>query len=182
MKKIISALFLFIVFTSVIHAQTYNPVDVQSEVKFSIKNFGISTAGSFKGLKGTINFSAAKPETSSFNVSIDANTINTGVDMRDEHLRKESYFSTTKYPVISIVSTKVQAVTGQDGSFIIFARLTMKGKTKDISIPFKAVTEKDSMLFTGNFSINRKDFNVGGGTAVMGSNVDISLKVFAKKQ
>lgn len=173
--------FFAFIFSVSLHAQKFIPADAQSEVKFNIKNFGLKTAGSFKGLKGSINFDFSHPENSSFNVSVDANTVNTGVEMRDNHLKKEDYFDVTKFPVITIVSTKVQAVSGQEGSFIIFARLTIKGKTKDISFPFKAVSKEDGILFTGNFNINRRDFDVGGGTTVMSANVDISLNVFAKK-
>lgn len=178
--KYLSILISFLL-SAVLHAQKYTPSDAQSEVKFNIKNFGINTGGSFKGLKGNISFDFSHPENSSFNVSVDANTVNTGVDMRDNHLRKEDYFNVEKYPVITIVSTKVQAVSGQEGSFIIFARVTIKGKTKDISFPFTAVSKDNGILFTGKFSINRRDFDVGGGTTVMSANVDVSLNVFAKK-
>ena len=45
---------------------------------------------------------------SSFNVSVDVNTINTGVDSRDSHLKKEEYFNAEKYPTINFASTSIE--------------------------------------------------------------------------
>ncbi|HEY2725902.1 MAG TPA: YceI family protein, partial [Parafilimonas sp.] len=59
-------------------AQQYKPVDNKSNISFTIKNFGINTSGSLTGLKGTIKFNAADLPSSSFNASVDVNTINTG--------------------------------------------------------------------------------------------------------
>src|SRR5258706_2866044 len=149
-----SALTLFIVLSSAlsIYAQSYKPVDNKSEIKFTIKNFGINTGGSLSGLKGTINFNPSNLAASSFNVSVDVNTINTGVDMRDDHLKKEEYFNTAKYPTINFVST---GITGDQNGYTVTGRLTIKDVTKNISFPFTAASQNDGMLFSGNFSINR---------------------------
>lgn len=176
MKIILSLAFFLTGFLSV-KAQQYKPVDEKSEVKFVIKNLGINTNGTFSGLKGTILFDPSKLSTSSFNVSVDVNTINTGIDMRDSHLKKEEYFYAEKYSNISFASTGIKS---SNQGYTVTGQLTIKGITKEISFPFTAITQNNGMLFTGNFSINRKDFNIGGGSAVMGSNVDISLKIFAQ--
>lgn len=181
MKKTLPTFLVFLFLSASLFSQSFIPIDDQSQIKFEIKNFGINTPGSFKGLKGEIKFNFSNPESSLFKITIDAKTVNTGIDLRDEHLQNQSYFYTEKFPIISIISTKVESVKGQEGSFIIFARLSMKGKTKDVTFPFTAEKQNDGVLFKGNFSLNRKDFDIGGGSAVMGSNVDLTLKVFAKK-
>src|SRR4051812_23015917 len=107
MKKVLLLCTLSLLFAfSVIDLK---PVDADDAVTFSIKNFGISTKGSFKGLKGSIKWDASDPANSSFNVSVDVKTINTGIDMRDNDLQKESYFYAEKYPTINFVSTVVGA-------------------------------------------------------------------------
>ena len=153
------------------------PVDDASEIKFAIKNFGLNVTGKFSGLSGTIQFNPSNLSASVFNVSVDAATVNTGVDMRDSHLKKEEYFDVSKYPSLNFVST---SITGDQNGYTVSGRLTIKGVTKDISFPFTATRQNDVMVFTGSFSINRKDFNVGGGSTVMGSNVDVNLKVLAQ--
>jgi len=149
------------------------PVDANEAVTFAIKNFGINTNGEFKGLKGIIKWDASNPSASVFNVTVDANTINTDIDMRDSHLKKEEYFNTEKYPTINFVSTAVTAnnVTGN---------LTIKGVTKQISFPFTVKPSAGGYLFEGSFEINRRDFGVGGGSVSLSNNATVNLKVQAK--
>jgi polyisoprenoid-binding protein YceI len=170
MKKFLSlfALLFLFAFTLV----DLKPVDGDDAVTFIIKNFGIGTKGSFKGLKGSIKWDAANPANSSFSVSVDANTINTGIDMRDNDLRKETYFNVAKYPTLNFVSTSVSAsnVTGN---------LTIKGITKQINFPYTVKASGNGYLFEGKFSLNRRDFNVGGSSFTLSDNVDVQLKVIA---
>ena len=149
------------------------PVDTDNAVTFAIKNFGINTNGEIKGLKGIIKWDAANPAASIFNVTVDAKTINTGIDLRDNHLKDEDYLSVEKYPVISFVSTAVSAgnVTGN---------LTIKSTTKQVSFPFTVKPSNGSYLFEGAFTINRRDFDVGGSSMSLGNNVTVNLKVQAK--
>ncbi len=176
MKATLSFIFLITGILSV-YAQQYTPVNDKSEVRFTVKNFGLNTDGTLSGLKGTILFDPSRLTDASFNVSVDVNTINTGIDMRDSHLKREEYFYIEKYPNISFSSTAIKA--DNDG-YIVSGQLTIKGISKSISFPFTTVTQNGGMLFTGNFSINRKDFNLGGGSTVLSNNIDVQLKVFAQ--
>src|SRR5690348_14032020 len=90
-------------------AQILTPMNPGSSVNFEIKNFGFTVGGSFTGIKGTVQFDPKELNNSSFDVTIDANSINTGIDMRDEHLRGESYFDVKNYPRIHFVSTKISS-------------------------------------------------------------------------
>jgi len=157
----------------------YKIVDNKSSVKFKIKNLGFNVDGTFSGLEGNISFDPNRPEEAMFKVSINASTVNTGIDMRDSHLKKESYFNAEKYPQILFESTKVLN-SKKKSEWIIYGKLTMKNHSKDISFPFTAEPAGDGMLFKGLFSINRKDFDVGG-TSVISNNVDVSLQVTADR-
>ena len=106
MKLVLSICALLCCFNS-INAQKYSPIDKESKIEFSIKNFGINTKGSFSGLKGDILFDDKNPSSSSFNVSVDASTIDTDNNMRDSHLKKEEYFNVEKYPAITFTSSKI---------------------------------------------------------------------------
>ncbi len=171
MIKIFLSLIFFATLTS-FALVNLKPADSDEAVIFTIKNFGINTKGELKGLKGTIKWDAAKISNSSFNVSADVNTINTGIDMRDNDLKKETYFDAKKYPAINFVSTSVaaDAVTGN---------LTIKGVTRSIFIYYTVKPSGNGYLFEGEFSINRRDFGVGGGGMVLGENVNVKLKVQA---
>jgi len=180
MKSLLSFTFL-LVSLLVTKAQQYKPVDEKSEIKFVIKNFGLNTSGSLTGLKGTINFDPSNPAASSFNVSVDVNTVNTGSDARDNHLKKEEYFDVAKYPEISFVSKKISNST-KEGELFLEGDITIKGVTKSISFPFTATPKGNDYLFEGEFILNRRDFGVGGNSLVMADNLTVSLSVVAKKK
>jgi polyisoprenoid-binding protein YceI len=155
----------------------YKPVDQGSALQFTIQNFGFDVTGTFTGLKGSIKFDPQNPTESAFDVTIDANTVNTDNSLRDSHLRDDSYFDVKKYPVIHFVSTKV---TGKNGAFVISGKLTIKKQTKDISFAFTASPANDGYLFKGSFKINRKDFDVGG-TSTISNSLEVALNILAKK-
>lgn len=177
MKKIV--LSLVIVLAGTLAIAQYKPVDNGSSVHFTIKNFGINTGGSFIGIQGNIRFDINHLNDANFDVSVDANTINTGIDMRDNHLRDDSYFDVKNYPRIHFVSTKVTP-SAKAGVFFIFGKLTIKKQTKDISFPFTGTATSDGYLFKGVFNINRRDFGVGG-SSIISDNLEVQLSVLAKK-
>ena len=155
----------------------YKPVDQGSSLQFTVKNFGFDVTGTFTGLKGDIKFDPQNPAESTFDVTIDANTVNTDNSLRDNHLRDNSYFDVKNYPTIHFVSTKV---AGKNGAYVISGKLTIKKQTKAISFPFTASPANDGYLFKGTFKINRKDFDVGG-TSTISDNLEVALSILAKK-
>jgi polyisoprenoid-binding protein YceI len=157
----------------------YKPVDKGSSIQFTIKNFGINTGGSFSGLLGEINFDSRDLSKASVNVSIDANSINTENETRDEHLRQDTYFDIKNYPRISFVSTKI-TTSNKAGVLFIFGKLTIKNQTREISFPFTATPNGNGYLFKGTFNINRKDFGVGG-TSIISNNLEVQLSILATK-
>jgi len=174
MKKIILGLILLIAGSA--HAQ-YKPADQGSELKFTIANLGFDIPGKFTGLAGTINFEPANTAAATFDVLIDAATVNTDNTLRDGHLKEATYFDVKTYPRIRLISTKI---TGKNGNYTFSGRLTIKNKTKEISFPFTAKSAEDALVFTGKFKINRKDFDLGG-TSTIANELEVDLQVRAIK-
>ena len=181
MRRLTHALYLLTLLfvADVAVGQTLAPVDSASSITFKIKNLGFNTTGHFSGLTGTIIFSPDNLAGSRFDVQVPANTVNTDVDMRDNHLRGADYFDVKNYPQITFVSVKVTP-SNKSGTLFVFGKLTVKGITKDISFPFKVQPIQDGYLFDGTFQLNRREFKVGGGSTV-GDVVTIILKLVAKK-
>ena len=177
MKKIILLIAVAITGTSTF-AQ-YHPVDDGSSIQFKIKNFGINTGGSFSGLQGNIKFDPGHLSDANVEVSIDAKSINTNNEMRDSHLRNDGYFDVTKYPRILFASTKL-VPSSKAGEMMIFGKLTIKDHTKDVSFPFTATPSNDGYLFKGAFTINRRDFEVGGSSPIS-DNLEVQLNILARK-
>jgi len=179
MKKFLTT-FIFSSLTLWIFAQTYKPVDSESKVKFVIKNFGINTGGIFKGLDGTINFDPANLAAATFDVNVDAKTVDTDVESRDNHLRKEEYLNVEKFPTLNFKSTKVTK-TNSNEFLYMFGNITIKGVTKEIKFPFKATQKDEGLLFEGTFKLNRRDFGVGGNSLSLSDELTVTLSVLAKK-
>jgi polyisoprenoid-binding protein YceI len=173
-KKIATLLFLLLAKLSMAQLK---PVDEKSKLMFYIKNLGFKTSGTFNGLQGQVRFDPAKPATSFFDVSINAASVNTDNNLRDEHLRGETYFDVKKFPIIHFVSSAVTAGK-KKGEWQLNGKLTIKDITKDISFPFSATPSGNGYLFNGQFTINRKDFHIGGSSPVS-DNLDVVLEVMA---
>lgn len=159
--------------------KSYTPTDAGSKVHFVIKNFGIKTGGDFSGLKGTVKFDPANLAGSYFDVSVEAKTVDTDNDMRDDHLRESDFFDVQKYPLINLKSTKI-TLSSVAGRYYVFANLTIKGVTKQVGFGFSATPKDGGYVFDGEFQINRRDFGVGGSSISMADVLKVSLHVAAK--
>lgn len=157
----------------------FAPVDAGSSVKFHIRNFGFGVTGGFTGLSGKIQFDPAHLGDAVIDVSVDASTVNTDNSMRDDHLRRPDYFDAQKYPRIRLVSTTVSQGS-KKGVFLFSGKLMLKNHVKELSFPFTAEAQGGGgYRFKGGFSINRKEFEVGG-TSTISDNLDVELDVIAK--
>jgi polyisoprenoid-binding protein YceI len=184
MKK----LFLFVLaasFSLATFAQTKWTVDpMHSFVNFSVKHSGISFVdGSFKKFDGEIMASKADLTDAKITFSADVSSINTGVDMRDNHLKSDDFFNAEKYPKMTFVSTSFKKVKGN--LYALSGKLTIRDVTKDVK--FNVVyggTAKDQQGntkagFLATTTINRLDYNIkydptGAGVGKM---VNITLNL-----
>lgn len=179
MKRFLSAA-LFSSFAIAGFSQLYTPADAGSKVRFVIRNFGINTGGTFQGLQGSISFDPANPTAASFEVSVDANTVDTDIEARDNHLRKAEYFNVKEFPQLSFKSSRITR-SNTAGYLFMFGTITIKGVSKEISFPFKATEKDGGILFEGEFKLNRRDFGVGRRSLSLADELNVELSVFAKK-
>jgi len=149
-----------------------------AEVRFKIKNFGVWVEGTFGGLKADIVF---EPSTADGTISatIDAGTINTGIESRDKHLRSADYFETETYPGIALQSSRLEKSANQ---YTFTGKLTIKSVGKAISFPFVFGEVDGKGVFRAEFEINRTDYGVGSGGGPMGETVKIILSVPVTRQ
>ena len=171
--------FLLSIISLSLTAQTCTPIDKGSYVNFTIKNLGISVTGKFTGLAGTILFNPNDLSVSSFSVSVNAETVDTDIKSRDNHLKKEDYFHVERYPRISFVSKKIEVIS--TGQYNISGILEIKGVKKEVSFPFTVSPSLDGLVFKGGFRINRRDFKVGGKSLILSDNLTVNLSVLAQK-
>jgi len=155
----------------------YTPVDAKSKLEFTIKNLGFPVTGTFGGFEGKINFDTQNATANTFDVTINAATVNTDNGLRDEHLRGDNYFDVKNNPRIHLVSTKVE---GGNGKYVFTGQLTIKGKVKQVSFPFTAAASGNEVAFKGTFKMNRRDFNLGGASTIS-DELEVTITAVAKK-
>jgi len=177
--KYIYVLACCLLLAHVASAQDFTISDDHSSIAFSIKNFGVSSvSGKLFGLKGKGYFDANNLAESRIEASVDANTINTDNTLRDRHLReKTDLLEVAKYPLLELSSASIKAAA--NNQFTFTGKLTIKGKSKDISFLFTATPASSGYSFEGKFTINRKDFDIDGG-ATMGDEIKVEIKAFGK--
>ena len=169
MKKLIKTLLLCCTIISGSIAQNID--SKKSLVNFEVDNMKFNTVeGTFSGMEGTVKLDPKTPSNSSFNVCIDASTVNTDNSTRDDHLKTEDFFNTKKYPSICFKSTQV---TYSSGTYHVKGKLTMHGTTKEVKIPLKFKNN----TFTGRFKANRLDYGVGKETSEFMVENEIEIEI-----
>jgi polyisoprenoid-binding protein YceI len=162
-------------------SQTYLPVEKSSSVKFFINNFGISTEGSFGGIKGDIDFNPSKLRDASFAMSVDAESVFTKNRTRDNHLKSRDYFYVEKYPTIYLISKSITKAPLKN-QYWFEGELMIKDVTRQIKFQFTAEQDKSGYLFKANFRINRRDYFIGSSSLVLSNNVDVELSIATVKK
>ncbi|MBC8154174.1 MAG: YceI family protein [Bacteroidetes bacterium] len=147
----------------------------KASVTFTIRNAGLGVDGSFAGFVGNLMFDPAAPEKAQLSASVDAGTLETGINMRNNHLKKPDYFDVAAHPRITLKSTAVQkkGATSYIGTFA----LTLKGTTRTVTVPFTVNQTGTTAQFAGEFPINRRDYGVGGKSLLLSDNVTIRIEV-----
>ena len=101
-----------------------------SEVTFSVRHMMISKVRGEFGLKSATIEAPANPLEAKVTASVDAASISTGDQNRDNHLRSADFFDVETYPTIDFVSTGVRY---EGGDFLVDGDLTMHGVTKPVT-------------------------------------------------
>jgi polyisoprenoid-binding protein YceI len=138
-----------------------------TQVEFSAKHFGMMTVrGHFAEVTTTADIDAEHPETSSVEVTIQAGSIRTNNETRDNDVRSPGFLDTDKYPVITFKSGGVQ-LAGPD-QYTLVGDLTIKGVTRPVSLAVTRYGELNDPGMMGHRisygargQINRIDFGVG---------------------
>ncbi len=168
-----------ILLATVVFVGNWNVDSANAKVGFSVKGPFGTVNGTFTGLKSTVKFDPADLGGSSVDASIDANTVSSGVGMRNHHLKsEEQWLNTEKYPLISYKSTKIEKTgTGYKAE----GQLKIKNVSKPVEIPFTFTPNGNTGIFKGEFSFKRLDFNLGKPGGTVGDVITIHLEVPVKK-
>jgi polyisoprenoid-binding protein YceI len=167
--------------TAAAQAGTWQIDPNHSAAQFSVRHLGVSTVrGAFTKVSGTAKYDPADPSKTSLDATIDANSVDTRVEMRDKDLRSPHFFEVEKYPTITFHSK--QAKAQGSGKLQITGDLTIHGVTKEVVLdvdgPSAAVKDpwgNQRIGASATTKINRNDFGVSGAPGVVGDEITITI-------
>jgi len=166
----------------------YDIDQAHTTVEFVARHLMITKVrGRFATFSGSLNV-AEVPEDSSVEVTIDAASIQTSQDQRDEHLRSADFFEVDKYPALTFKSTSVEL----DGdSWKVTGDLTVRDVTKPVvlDVEFDGANTTpwgtQAIAFSASTEIDREAWGLTynqaleTGGVVVGKKVRIELNVEA---
>lgn len=173
--------------------ETYNIDPAHSRLGFVARHLGFSKVhGSFETFEGMIRMEPGDLSTLQTEVTIDAASITTNEEKRDNHLRSEDFFDVENYPNLTFRSTRVEDI--EDDSFTLVGDLTVHGVTKEVELVAELLGEGPDpwggtrIGFEAETLINRKDFGLTWNVALeaggwlVGDDIQIVLEIQAVKE
>lgn len=167
--------------TPALAAEATYGVDLgHSNILFKCKHLGVSYQwGRFDRFEGafTLSEDAAK---SSVEITVDASSVNSNDEKRDQHLRSADFFDSKQFPEMAFKSTKVAAKG--DGVFSITGDLTLHGVTRSIEFDVEKVGEAATRMgdragFEGSFVIDRMDYGISAYGEMLGHDVHMHFAI-----
>lgn len=172
---------------------TYKADAAHTTVGFAVTHMIIGEVqGRFTDLEGSVELDPEAGNTvTKAAATIQAKSINTNNEQRDEHLRNADFFDAEKYPTIKFESTKVEK---KDSQQVLVGKFTMHGVTKEISLPLtlkgpvKDPWGKTRLGLKASIVINRRDYGLTWskvmetGGLVVGDEVTITIAAEFVKQ
>ena len=165
-----------------IPAGDYNLDPAHSIIGFAVRHLEINwVEGRFKDFTGTIHFDDKDITKSSVEFTAKIESVDTGVEPRNKHLRTADFFDAAKYPEMTFKSTSIERKGKNE--YMLHGDLTLKGVTKQVAFPFTITGAiKDPWGNTrfgieAQTKINRRDFGINYGNALASGGFDVGDEV-----
>ncbi len=161
---------LFTTFAMLLLAGMINAQDTSMVATYKIAFFSKDASGGFKKMKGKVITNGDSIPTS-FDLSIETASINTGNGVQNKHARSSEWFHSEKYPNIKFEGGEV---ISNDLGVTVKGKLTIHGVTKEIKLPLRVSTNETQYVYKTKFTVNRADYELGPK-----SKVSPSIKIIA---
>ena len=152
-----------------------------------------SVTGSANGVTGTVTFDPKNPASIKGKIVVAANSLHVGNPMMKEHLHSPMWLDVAKFPEITFetVSVKNSKTEGNVTTVDVTGKLTIKGTTKEVTVPVKLTYLKDKLkdrfpslsgdllVLRANFVIKRNDFGIQPGQFEdkVSNDIDLNLSI-----
>jgi len=165
-------------------AVEYTTLDTgASSISFGYSQMNVKMDGGFSEMKATeLSFDPAAPEAAKVSIEIVLASVDAGYAEANSELEKDEWLALGQHPLASFTSSKVEAQA--DGSYQVTGDLSIKGKTQQVTVPVTFKEEGDAGVFSGSFTFQRADFNVGEGQwqdfSIVANEIDVKFNIVAK--
>ena len=163
MRLFVLALLAFLLFSSNSDAQVpvFEITQSDSSIKFNVKA-SVAIAGTLDKWVADLTLTSAELTSAVLDISIQADSVNTGSGMKDGKLKGKNFFDVKQNPLITFHSTKV-VQTGPDAIEFV-GDFTIRGVTRPEKLTFTIVGKGTGPgSITGTMAFDRKDYGMNSG-------------------
>ncbi|MGH8388244.1 MAG: YceI family protein [Pseudomonas sp.] len=149
-----------------------------STISFTYNQMGSKVYGTFKTFEGALDFDTAHPEKARAELTIDLDSIDVEDNDAKTELPKPAWFDTATYPKAIFESTRVRELGSN--RYSITGKLTLKGITRDVTVPVLLKAENTIGIFDGELQLKRSDFKIGAGEwadSVVSDDINIRFRI-----
>lgn len=154
-------------------------VPAQSDIAFVSKQMGATVEGHFRKFDAQLAFDPKKPETSKIAFTVDLASASLGAPELEAEVVKAEWFNTKAFPQATFQSSSIKA--SGPGKFDITGKLTIKGNSRDVTVPISLVQSGGNTTASGSFVIKRLEFKIGDGDwkdiSLVANEVQVKLKL-----
>ena len=144
------------------HAQRLTAVDPdKSAIVFVSKQMNVPVEGKFGKFSAQLAFDPAQPSQGRVQVEVDLASIDTGSEEANDEVKSKGWFDVKNHPTARFVSSSVKSLGA--GRYEVAGKLTVKGRSKDVSAPFTFKPAGAGGMFEGAFALKRLDYGIGEG-------------------
>jgi polyisoprenoid-binding protein YceI len=152
-----------------------------SRVAAVFKQMNVPVEAPFRTFSAQIDYDAAKPAAAKASIDITTASFDIGDAMYNKEVAKKDWFNSAQFPKASFVSTAI-APAGA-GKLNVSGKLTLKGKSANVTFPLTVKAEGGKQIFEGQLPIKRLAYNIGEGewkdTSMVADEVVIKFRITA---
>lgn len=154
----------------------------KSTVTATFKQMNVPIDAKFKKFTANIDYDAAKPDAAKATVEVDTGSMDLGDADYNKEVAKKEWFNAAQFPKATFVSSSIKPAGA--GKLNVTGKLTIRGKTSDVSFPLTVKAEGKTQVFDGVLPIKRLTYNIGEGewkdTSMVADDVAIKFHVVAQ--
>lgn len=160
-------------------AQSSTIDPARSAITFVATQMGVPAEGGFKRFTARVEFDPARLATSQARIEIELDSFDSGVAEVDTEVKRKPWFNTAQFPTATFVASTVRSLGAN--RYEATGKMTMKGRTRDVTAPFAVRLDGRASVFEGAFTLKRLDYGIGEGvwsdTDTVADEVQIRFKL-----